>query len=198
MSYATVGAITLAAALAVAGCSESVDGGGSTASPSDIAPVTTLTVSGTPERVTDVAALALTDEQAAEIEEACEEDGGVPGGNRGCSDLIEKLKERCRKPSFTLCLLTAPILDKPGQAVLQLRDQREGSPACSKQKLRLCKGIVVSSDVVTSLTATPSDTPTSSHTPPPTTSSTPDVTTSSVDPSNTDSASPDSVAPTTP
>jgi hypothetical protein len=159
----------VAAVLTIAACSDTSGGGNGETSAPPRQPTTTLTIAGSPERVTDVAALALTDEQVKAIEKECKEGSGVPGDD-GCKKAMEAIPRRICPPR-DLCILFARPIGKPDLAVLQVRDQRPGSPVCKGRKTTLCRGIKVSSAVVTSVSPTRTSRPTSDGTSTPTSTS---------------------------
>jgi hypothetical protein len=152
--YATVAVAALL--LALGGCGRSAPG----AAPS--AP--TLTVSGKPsDRVTDVAARALTKKEVAEIIKNCTQAAGIPGVNSDC-DIPRSFQgsyQPCT-PASPVCLVFGRVKGNLGVGVLQILDQRPGGSACSDAKISLCHGITVPAQVVAPLsTATPTAVPTS-------------------------------------
>jgi hypothetical protein len=73
--------------LALAGC-----GGDDT----DEVPTPSLSVPGTSDRVTDVAAFALTEEEAEDVLDKCGDAGGVPASRDDCKKFLEAPRQPCR------------------------------------------------------------------------------------------------------
>lgn len=203
MANKWVGTAVLAALLTVAGCKDAAENRGDQVVPSNTQPTSTLTIDGKAERVTDVAAFAITDEEAKRIKEACAGDGGVPGDSEECAAILEDLGNETRQTCTETtddCLQTAMIAHDQNQIVWMFRP---GSAACGDGKSPLCNGAIFSAKaappaVVETTNGTETTTPTSSPTtsPPPTspstTSSSPDESTPVTDPSESDSAEPES------
>lgn len=219
MANKWVGTAVLAAVLTVAGCNGSVENRGDQVAPSSTQPTSTLTIGGKAERVTDVAAFAITDEEAKRIERACAEAGGVPGDSEECAAILRDLTgdpvEDCAETSDA-CIV-AGLVDDAGapspspqtpRIAWMIFDPRPGKPACGDGKSSLCNGAIFSAKVaplpaVKTTNGTETTTPTSSPTtsspttsPPPTspstTSSSPDESTPPTDPTEPDSAEPES------
>jgi hypothetical protein len=125
--------------LALAGC------GGDD---SDEVPTPRLTVPGTSDRVTDVAAFALTEEELDEVLDKCGDAGGVPETRDDCKKLVEA-KPLCGRPR--LCILVG-VHGEVG--VMQVVDGRPGSPACADGEIALCEGIIVPSNLAAALIET--------------------------------------------
>ncbi|MFG1626748.1 hypothetical protein [Kribbella sp. NPDC049227] len=192
----------LAAALTVAGCNSSGDQG----APSSTQPTSTLTIGGKAERVTDVAAFAITDEEAKRIEKACAKAGGVPGDSEECAAILRDLTgdpvDDCAETPDA-CIVAAVVENAgaPSPSPLTPRiawiifDPRPGKPACGNGKSSICNGAIFSAKVaplptVETTTSTETTTPTS-----PSTSPTPDEPTPTTDPTEPDPTEPEPTEP---
>jgi hypothetical protein len=146
-------------AFALAACGGGENGG---------VPNPTLSVPGRPaDRVTDVAARALTEEQMDEILKKCGEVAGVPGTNDDCKDFMRSIRRPCT-PRSQYCFYGGRVIGSD-VGVIQVRDEQTGSPVCGGGKIALCEGIIVPADVVAALLETSTVPPsTSGHTPSPT------------------------------
>ena len=149
-------AVVVAVVALLAGCSVGEDGAlsssGSSGPPSSssssgapsvaVAPANATPVAPgvSPERVTDVAAKAITDEQLQNILATCQSSSGVPGINEDCLTDSSAPLPPCTM-SDTLCIATGGIADLNFD-VVQVIDGRPGRPACSGEGGELCAGIV--------------------------------------------------------
>ncbi len=180
---------TALAALALSACDSGrdTDGGG--------AQQPALTVPGQPpDLVTDVAAGALTEEQAEAILAACEGGVGVPGTSNECTRIIERL-DPLPPCGLGICMYWGRLVDDENAGFLQVDQQESGSSVCADESIALCDGVTVPVAVVEPLllevtTASPTPTSPSIGTG---TSSAPTETTS-IEPT---SSEPTSEAPTT-
>lgn len=185
------GTVVVIVALAVAGCDDTADHGGDQVLPSSTQPTSVLTIAGKAERVTDVAAFAITDEEAKEIERACAEAGGVPGGSEECAAIVrDRARERVRDCGDTpdACLVAGRVTD--GGIAYLILDRRPGSPACSERQSSLCNGAIFSAEFAPPTDETTSSSETTNPTSPGSTSPSP------ISPATT-SSSPDESTPAT-
>lgn len=172
--------LVLALALGACAAGGDVDG----VEPTTAEPVgLTLTAPGvSADRVTDVAARALTEEQLDELIELCQDNSGVPDINVDCLsqspqiDFLPPCELRTQ-----ICVIWGSVEDSD-VGVVQVRDDRPESSLCGGRAVDICTGVVVPSGVVAELSATSSDTSTSELTTTPTTptdtsTSTPSATT---------------------
>lgn len=208
MANKWVGTAVLAAALTVAGC----NGSGDQVGPSPTHPTSTLTIGGKAERVTDVAAFTITDEEARRIQEACAEAGGVPGDSEECAAILRDLTgdpvDDCSETSDA-CIVAAVVAEtgapspRPRIALLII-DPRPGKPACGNGKSSICNGAILSAKVapppwVETTNGTEPTTPpapsTTSPSPQPPTSAT---VSTEPEPTDTDPTEPDPTEPESP
>jgi hypothetical protein len=123
------------------------------------------------DRVTDAAAIALTEEEAERIREACGDATDLPEPGSPCWDAIEEVEppagDEPADCSVEICLEVEPSTDVPDTTILYMRDPRPGSPIC--QGSRVCDGFEVPSP----LAARVADTDSSATTAPETTASEP-------------------------
>jgi hypothetical protein len=131
-------------------------------------PKPTLTVPDRPsDRVTDVAARALTEKQVQDLESKCTRHAGVPGTDKDCREVLQalvRLTPPCT-PTSQVCILVGRVVGDSDVGVLQLRDQRSDSPLCGNGRIVLCKGITLRADVVAPLIDTLRTSTTTSETP---------------------------------
>ena len=211
MANKWVGTAVLAAALTVAGC----NGSGDQVGPSGTHPTSTLTIGGKAERVTDVAAFAITDEEAKRIQEACAEAGGVPGDSEECAAILRSLTgdpvDDCAETSDP-CIVAGMVaeLGAPSPSPLKRRfaliifDPRPGKPACGNGKSSICNGAILSLKVAPLPGGeTTNGTETTTQPAPSTTSPSPQPPTSATvstepEPTDTDPTEPDPTEPESP
>ncbi|MEV0802079.1 hypothetical protein AB0I34_30570 [Kribbella sp. NPDC050281] len=210
MANEWIGTAVLAAALTVAGCNSSVENRGDQVAPSSTQPTSTLTIGGMTERVTDVAAFAITDEEAKRIEKACAEAGGVPGDSEECAAILRDLTgdpvDDCAE-AHGACIVAAVVDDAGGPTPSPLTpriawiifDPRPGKPACGSGKSSICDGAILSAKVAPLPTVeTTASTETTTPPSPSTTSPSPDESTPATDPTEPEPTEPDPTEPESP
>ncbi|TWD79066.1 hypothetical protein FB561_0116 [Kribbella amoyensis] len=198
MASRWMGAVALAAVLLVAGCNDTVENRGDQAPPSSTEPISSVTVSGEAERVTDVAAYAISDEQAREILRKCSRSGGIPGNSEDCAAVVEDATRDEPPVAPRNCSSTCLWVG------LIAKDQRvfskiaPNSPVCSGEESQICDVVVFSPRVAPPLPPTTTNGTTSTEpTSPPTSEPTSPSTSTDEPPSPSEQPSPEPEPPST-
>ena len=122
-----IAAATVVAMSALSGCSED---------PAPVGPGVTIPPS---ERVTDVAAIALTEEEAERIREECGDATDLPEPGSPCWDALEDVEAQAGSAppdcSEEFCLVSHSVTDEPGVVTMRLQAPPDstvcqGSPVC--------------------------------------------------------------------